>query len=209
MSPSRRALASLTGRGSPLRDPWTLGIIAVLLACAIAMQAAALLSRPALPAAALQVDALGQQGTVDRGRLSNAVCAIDLGVDMDEITRRRSSVMGELRRFADALEIEPPALHSLLGLGEALLVRYDFARLYYDMALLPPETTLWQLRRERERGLAATSLLLPPDQARSFEAELFQAWDRSWTALEDSLSAPADGSRPPRLTTLGSSEPTP
>jgi hypothetical protein len=208
MARSRGWFTALVGRSSPLRDPRALALVAALMAGVLVLQGSALLARPTHPAQAIQVDALGQQGTVDRGRLSNAVCAIDLGVDMQHIARVRAATLAEVRRFAEYEGIDRHALLQLVGLGEALLVRYDFARLYYDMALLPPETTTWQLARERERGLAAAELLVSHDQARRFEATVFQAWDSAWYALEGQLESFEDGPRPPPLTELSSTEPT-
>lgn len=202
-----RWLAAITGRSSPLRDWRALALVAGLLAGVLVMQGVALLARHDLPDQALQVDALGQQGTVDRGRLSNAVCAIDLGVDMEHVATVRAATLAEVQHFTESEDIERATMLRLVGLGESLLVRYDFARLYYDMALLPPETTTWQLARERERGLAAAELLVPHDQARRFEATVFQAWDAAWYELEDRLESFDDGPRPPPLTELRSTEP--
>jgi len=183
-------------------------LVAALLACGLAAQVGARLSRPGLPERPLHPHALGEQGGTERDRLSDALCVVDLGVEMGDIDRIRAEVVVEVERFAESEELDRETRFRLVGLGESLLGRYDFARLYYDMALASEQTAAWQLARERERGLAAALTLVEGQQARRFEAAVFQIWDLAWCELEGRMNSLEGDARLQPLTELHSSDPT-
>ncbi len=207
MARSRRRLASLTGRGSLLRDLRALCLVAALLACALAVQVGARLARPDLPERSLDPRALGEQGGAERDRLSDALCVVDLGVEMGDVDRVRAEVSAEIQRFAESEGLGRQTRVRLVGLGESLLGRYDFARLYYDMALVSEQTASWRLARERERGLAAATTLVDGEQARRFESAVFQIWDMAWCDFERGMNGLEGGAPLQPLTELHSTEP--
>jgi hypothetical protein len=171
--------------GTPLVR--SLATVAVLLALALTAQLAALTLRPPSLQYAPVARALGPQGEQGRSALGTALCAVDLGLSPRSVLELERRNLAELERWLMEREIGPAARQRLLGLGEALLSRYDYARLFYDMALIPPESARWQLAREREHGRMAAARVLGEEEAERYEAALFGIWEERWREVEAGL----------------------
>jgi hypothetical protein len=187
-------------QAAPARLPWLLGGAALLLLGVLAVEAVALALRPPAVQLALDERALGPQGERGRSALGTALCAIDLGLSPRRVEQIGVEVLVELDGWSSELGLEPADRQRLLGLAEALIARYDLARLSYDLALIPGDSAAWQLAREREHGRQAAARLLSELQAERFEEALFEAWDRRWLQEEAGLEAPGGAPGLPALT---------
>ncbi len=204
--PARGDMATKAfGRGSPLRDPQLLGLLAALQGTLVVMLLVALAVRPLPPQDSLAIANLGPQGNRRHvNPLEHAVCAIDIGVGLQGMERLEAEVVGEVEAWIVEQVLDLDTRTRLLGLGEILVNRYDFARLYHDMALLPPATCRVMLANERARGVEAAGAFLPSEAALRFERALYESWDGHWQALEAEL-APLQGQ--PSFSDLGPTAP--
>jgi hypothetical protein len=178
-------------RYRPWRDPIPLGIAAALLATGIALEVAALRSRPARPPGEVDLATTGPRGAGWSSMVGRCLCGIESGIDAAALEAIQEGVLASVplpvadqrRRLA------------LRGLGGVMLEQWGYSRLLYDAGLRPAEAVAWQVELDSSRGVEAAALLVDEEEARRYARALFEAWDLAWLELERKVPAdvaPAD-----------------
>lgn len=185
------------------RDPVVLGAAAAVLAAAIVLEGLALVLRPQHPQGEVTTQGVGPNGVGWGTQVRMSLCAVDLGMDEEQLSEQRASILGALE--PPAAVADPATRAKLRGLDAMLLERWDQGRVLYDTALQPIENVAMQMELDSTRAVEAASLLMDPATARQHVRDLYLAWDQAWLAREQAMpsgSLPA-GWEPITLFLLG------
>lgn len=173
----------------PAQDPVVLGLATVVLGAGIAMEGVALVSAPARPDREVTLEATGPRGAGWGELVGTCLCAIDVGFDAGQVEANRARVLAEADRAARVQGLDEVTRRALGGLDETLLEHWDHSRILYDAGLQPAGIVALQVELDSARGLEAAGLLMGEERARRHARALFQAWDLSWLALEQTVPA--------------------
>ncbi len=166
-----------------LPSPRVLTTVAGVLAAVILAQLGYLLARPELPPPEQQIAVEGLRGNAGRAALSDALCGLDLDLSHATLAMAHAAAVDEVAVALRREGIGGAAAWQLEGLAEALLARYDFARVYRDLGLYSAEQATWHLSQERARGVEAASQVVGPAVAQRFEVAVYGIWQDSWRRL--------------------------